>query len=60
MKKVVIEVSLGNSEMNDWLDVKRALREWLPSYDDFKASGSRGIIRDTNGNRVGSWEVSDD
>jgi predicted metal-dependent TIM-barrel fold hydrolase len=58
--RFALTIKLGNDGMSSPYDVARALDELA---SDLKRNGligvgEVGIIRDVNGNRVGSWEVT--
>lgn len=59
--KLVIEVELGNAEMNSLFQARRALDDGLcvPGQYDAAQKGESGKIQDLNGNTVGRWEVVD-
>jgi hypothetical protein len=55
-----LEIKLGNDAMQTPGDVSNALRDAaikLGSFGDWNGDDS-GIIRDLNGNTVGTWEVT--
>jgi hypothetical protein len=60
--KFKLEIELGNAAMQTGHDVGRALKEVAANL--FTAgvgvleSAERGVIHDTNGNKVGVWRVT--
>jgi hypothetical protein len=58
--KFTLTIDLGNSAMDEPQDVARALDEvaFDLKRNGFVGEGESGLIRDLNGNRVGSWEVT--
>ena len=58
--KLKLEIELGNDTMTTTLDVLEAVGRSLDnriSDDEPLTTGLRNIIRDVNGNTVGSWYV---
>ncbi len=60
--KFTLEVELGGNEaMQTGVDVAKAVEDvslWLIDDGNNLEVGTSGAIYDTNGNRVGKWEVS--
>lgn len=58
MSTFTLKIRLGNEAMEDGYDVSQALRTCA---DHLEANGFEndvvGLIRDVNGNTVGSWEL---
>jgi hypothetical protein len=53
-----LTIKLGNKAMQWRQDVAGALEDLAQDFRVFEDSKRvRGIIRDTNGNNVGSWEI---
>jgi len=60
--KLKLEIELGNDAMTTPLDVLEAVGRSLDnriSDDEPLTTGLRNIIRDVNGNTVGSWYIID-
>ena len=66
--KVIIEVELGNDDVQTLSDVRRIVstsmkeqqfRSLLPEEDPLE-EGVGGTLRDRNGNKVGMWLVGKD
>ena len=57
--KITIDFETDNAAFEDYGEVKRILRQMICKMDDIIRAGDGGNLRDINGNRVGTWEVSD-
>jgi hypothetical protein len=58
MKRLIIEIELGNEAMKNAQHVERCLtHSRLLAGDEDYAAGENGNLRDENGNTVGSWRV---
>jgi hypothetical protein len=60
--KFTLEIELGNDDMQTSEDVSRILLDLSEAIVDYDMSDSKsgpGVVRDTNGNAVGKWEVTD-
>jgi hypothetical protein len=60
--KLKLEIELGNDAMTTPLDVLEAVGRSLDNRindDEPLTTGLRNIVRDVNGNTVGSWHVID-
>ena len=55
---VCISFCTDNAAFEDPTEVPRILKELADNIDP--RAGECGSIRDSNGNKVGSWEVSED
>jgi hypothetical protein len=59
--RFVLTIQLGNDAAQTYRDVARMLSELAERHDDVGEAdyqiGDAAPIRDTNGNRVGSWHV---
>lgn len=55
MRKLTLEITLGNEEMKDPEDIAEALRRVA---NQIHLCDTIGAITDANGNRVGRWEIS--
>jgi len=55
---VCITFCTDNAAFEDPTEVPRILKELADNIDP--RAGECGSIRDSNGNKVGSWEVSED
>lgn len=63
MATFTLTIKLGNAEMQTGDDVAEALRSVAESLDGWDTSleeswASPRVIRDLNGNQVGTWAVS--
>lgn len=56
--EVSINFDTGNAAFDDPGELARILRDLADNID--ARSADSGDIRDANGNRVGTWEVSED
>jgi hypothetical protein len=52
-----LNIDTGNDAMQTPADVADALRDVLLVLDN---GGTYGIVRDTNGNTVGRWDLTED
>lgn len=52
-----LEIAIGNEDMRSAHDIALALREVAAQIAPGNAAG---LIRDVNGNRVGSWSIAED
>jgi hypothetical protein len=59
--KFTLEIDLGNDAMQTGSDVAAALRRLAVKLSDslFDEGADHGRIMDLNGNKVGTWEVSE-
>lgn len=59
--KLKLEITLGDDAMQTGNDLAGALRSVATLFEERLphgvGSGAQGIIRDLNGNTVGSWEM---
>ena len=58
MNKFILEIELGNAEMETARDVAYALRDVMQSVGTGSTTDA-GIIRDISGNCVGRWRFED-
>ena len=59
--KFTLNIELGNDAMQTGADISDALHKLagkVYGFDD-AIEGERGVIMDTNGNKVGEWEVAE-
>jgi hypothetical protein len=65
LPKFTLEIKLGNESMQTTGDISFALYELAAKFthqwplSDKFLSDAGGVIRDTNGNTVGSWGISE-
>lgn len=53
-----LSITLGNEAMSDYWDISDALNGiQYPHVDAVPVTGDTQVIRDRNGNTVGSWSV---
>ena len=55
-----LTIRTGNDAMQTWYDLANALRriaEQLQDLGDETVSSDSSVVMDSNGNRVGQWEV---
>jgi len=59
--RFTLDITLGNEAMQTAEDIATALAklgEQLATFDESNWPGTEGIIRDENGNTVGTWQVA--
>ena len=54
-----VRIRLGNEAMQTAEDLADALRRLAEKVERADVSGDHGVIMDTNGNRVGTWDIED-
>lgn len=55
-----LSIDIGNEAMQTAQDIGLALSDLgarLQSFDDDNWTGTAGLVKDINGNKVGTWEV---
>jgi hypothetical protein len=57
MSKFTLEVELGNAAMRTAADVARALRQAAERVEKYLGSPVNMVIKDDNGNKVGTWRI---
>lgn len=63
--KFVLEIEIGNEAMRDWVDISQALIgmarkfEMRHNADVELGQWDTSAVRDSNGNTVGQWEITE-
>lgn len=59
MSQFILKINLGNDAMQEANDVRRAIHHAIKdvSFNLFRKGDASGIVKDINGNTVGSWKV---
>ena len=57
--KFVLEIELGNDDVQNGKDVKRLLKKYLEAISTFDRKNDYIAIMDNNGNKVGTAEIVD-
>jgi hypothetical protein len=60
--RFTLTIELGNDAMQTRADIEEALRKLgqdLRYMSDPPEDGDDGVVADTNGNKVGTWEVTE-
>lgn len=57
--KINIEINMDNAAFEDEGEVKRIIGGMVQKMDDIVRAGDGGKLRDSNGNVVGQWDVTE-
>ena len=63
--KFKLEIEIGNDAMRDWVDISQALIGMARKFEmrhnaDFELwQWGSSAVRDSNGNTVGQWEITE-
>ncbi len=56
-KRFTISIDIGNDAMKSMCDVADTIRELLDTVPAYALETKNGVIRDANGNKVGTYKV---